>query len=348
MDLFTPAVNEKDFHPNFRNILRAELCKERKELQRWASDFPDRDGKFVKEFQTTFNPCFWELYLNALFKDLGFDLDWEFPSPDFLVRKNGIQFSIEAATAGAASGKTPEWEKTISKPEEIENISLNALNRESIIRLSNTFFSKLKKYRDSYSKASHVKNRPFVIAIAPFEQPHFNLQYNRPITALLYDYYVDEEAYLANPEDYPSGPPARQLGSVEKDNGSEIELGVFSDSLCSEISAVIFSCTATWGKVDALTTNSNVRRVISSIRGEPPHGAPKLFTCSGSESTETIQDGLQVYHNPYAVNPIDPEYFRADGVVQVFGDKATASLITEGEESCLMHRQVYNLIPENK
>lgn len=31
--------------------------------------FEDRDGKFVKEFQTTFNSSFWELYLFACLRD---------------------------------------------------------------------------------------------------------------------------------------------------------------------------------------------------------------------------------------------------------------------------------------
>jgi hypothetical protein len=37
-------------------------------LTDWARGFIDRDGKFVKEFQTTFNSCFWELYVYAVLK----------------------------------------------------------------------------------------------------------------------------------------------------------------------------------------------------------------------------------------------------------------------------------------
>ena len=76
------------------------------------------------------------------------------------------------------------------------------MNRESIIRLSNSIISKWKKYKSSYSSLPHVSKRPFILAVAPFEQPEFNLQYNRPIVALLYDYYVDEDAYLLSSRQY--------------------------------------------------------------------------------------------------------------------------------------------------
>src|SRR3546814_7253500 len=58
----------------------------------WSSDvcssdlFIDRDGKFVKEFQSSFESSFWELYLHAVLKDMGMSLDYSFHAPDFVVR----------------------------------------------------------------------------------------------------------------------------------------------------------------------------------------------------------------------------------------------------------------------
>lgn len=342
MKLFEAVVENKRLHHNFKTIAVEAREKERQVLQCWADGFPDRDGKFVQEFQVSFNPCFWELYLHAVFKEYGFSFDWSQSSPDFLINKNGISISVEAATAGPANGKPAEWEVPFT-PDKMEELKLGKLNREAIIRLSNAFYEKWKKYKASYSKMKNVAGHPFVLAIAPFEQPYFNLQYNRPITALLYDYYVDEEACLNNPEKYPDGPPSRHLGFVEKDNGTEIELGAFTDDGCREISAVIFSCTATWGKVDAMTANPSISRIFHTIWGSPPSGAPVVRSVPASEYTETLFDGLQVYHNPYALNPIDPKVFRRDGVVQVFGDPKTKTLHWEGEESCLMYRLAVNM-----
>lgn len=72
MDLFTPIVTDERQHPNFQRLLARGLECERDVLRRWADGFPDRDGKFVVEFQTTFNSSFWELYLHATFRESGF------------------------------------------------------------------------------------------------------------------------------------------------------------------------------------------------------------------------------------------------------------------------------------
>ncbi len=73
----------------------------------------------------------------------------------------------------------------------------------------------------------HVKGKAFVLAVAPFEQPYFNLQYDRAIRAVLYSDYVNEDAYLDNPELYPEGPPNQHLDYITKDNGTEVPLGFF-------------------------------------------------------------------------------------------------------------------------
>lgn len=345
MDLFTPVVEEARFHPNFRNILAKEHAAERAELARWVEGFPDRDGKFVHEFQTTFNSCFWELYLFAVLKDYGHSLDWSNASPDFNVCAVGHRFTVEAVTANAAVGKKAEWERSIelmmSKPD------LNALNREAIIRLSNAFLSKVKRYSKYYSKLPHVARHPFVLAIAPFEQPLFNLQYNRPITALLYDYYVDEQEFLASPDKYPFGPPGKRLGFVEKDNGAEIQLGLFNDDQFSEISAIIFSCTATWGKIDALCGPREKQRIFNSVWGSSPCGLPVHRAETAENYSEVITDGLQIYHNPHAKHPLSPAVFRRTGVTQVFYDDNRNDWVNEELNNCLFWRQVFNFVEDD-
>jgi hypothetical protein len=53
------------------------MAAERRVISEWSEGFQDRDGKFCIEFQTTFNSSFWELYLHACFRELGFGI--EFP-----------------------------------------------------------------------------------------------------------------------------------------------------------------------------------------------------------------------------------------------------------------------------
>jgi hypothetical protein len=110
MDLFTPVVPPERQHPNFRALVQKGLECERDVLRTWADGFVDRDGKFVTEFQTTFNSSFWELYLYAAFRELGFTLDFTHPAPDFSVTRHGLTFAAEAAIASNADGFAAEWE----------------------------------------------------------------------------------------------------------------------------------------------------------------------------------------------------------------------------------------------
>lgn len=335
MDLFKLAVEEDKLHKNFISILRKSKEVDRQELLKWCDGFPDRDNKFVTEFQTTFNSSFWEIYLYALFREIGIPMNWDHSSPDFMVEYNGKKVVIEATIAAAALGKTPEWEKDLK---ETPPTRFREMNMESIIRLSNSIISKYRKYKDKYSKLEHVKGNPFVIAVAPFEQPHFNLQCETPIMALLYDFYVDEDAYNDNPHLYPNGPPDVNLGFVEKDNGAEIELGLFEDDSLSEVSAIMLSTTATWGKVESMTTSSDFRFVNTVWWSEE-----ELGPIYKNSATENIRDGLFVFHNPYARRPLDPEMFDHSGITQVFVDPITKKISKKRNGLFLMHRQSLNI-----
>jgi len=65
VNLFESVVPTTRQHPNFQNLLRVANGFTLDVLTDWARGFVDRDGKFVTEFQTTFNSSFWELYASA-------------------------------------------------------------------------------------------------------------------------------------------------------------------------------------------------------------------------------------------------------------------------------------------
>jgi hypothetical protein len=153
MDLFHPIVPEERWHKHFRHTLAQHNDSCRILLEQWSEGFPDRDRKFVQEFQLTFNSPFWELYLYTLFCDYNFSFDWTNASPDFSIERNGKKICVEAVTANSADGKPNEWDAEYSS-ENIQRLklNLNKLNQEAMIRLSNAIFSKVKKYKNSYSK----------------------------------------------------------------------------------------------------------------------------------------------------------------------------------------------------
>lgn len=217
MDLFTPIVSEELRHPNFRSICAQQNGYNWDVLNEWARGFKDRDGKFVYEFQSTFDTCFWELYVFAVLKQYGLTVHFSHPAPDFLVANNG-GFNVEATVALHAKDATPEYMKF----EEPIPQDLNEFNRRAILRIRNSIDSKSKKFAASYRNLNHVKGRPFVLAIAAFDSPHAILASQRAIEAVLFSYYVDEERYLRDGGEL----KGRKVESIAKNNGSPVNLGV--------------------------------------------------------------------------------------------------------------------------
>jgi hypothetical protein len=128
MDLFTPVVAEEAQHPYFGNIRKQANGFNCGVLNEWARAFKDRDGKFVKEFQTTFDSSFWELYLFAVMKRFQLEVDFSFTSPNFFITSHG-GINVEATVASHAQGSSPEHAQS-GAPIPAD---LNEFNRQTII-----------------------------------------------------------------------------------------------------------------------------------------------------------------------------------------------------------------------
>lgn len=242
MDIFTPVVPQEKQHKHFRFISQPGLCAPEIEvLKNWADGFVDRDNKFVKEFQTTFNSSFWELYLFACFKELGFTIDLSYASPDFIVNSSYGNFIAEATIANQPQGSRPEWDKDLKM---LNETSMDDIVRLSTIRLLQAVTSKHKKFVSKYSKLPHVQNKPFVICVTPFDQPFFYLQDSMALVRVLYAY------------DKPLVIPGREEGEiiivgesrshrVQKKPGVDIPLGLFTNPDMADVSAIFFNNRAT-------------------------------------------------------------------------------------------------------
>jgi hypothetical protein len=334
MDLFTPVVPEGAWHPNFAVQIQRPNRWNRHVVAEWATGFVDRDAKFVQEFQTTFNSCFWELYLNAVLRERGCTLDFGYKSPDFAIT-GPKPFVVEAAIASHAEGELPEHRRADAKiPDD-----LNELNREAILRLSNALHGKYRKYKTHYAQLQHVAGRPFVIALAPFDRPNFNLSCQRAIEALLYNYYVDEERWIAEgAQEVPA--PKSHLYSVKKATGADVELGMFQNRLMPEVSAAIFSTCATWGKVRALSSDPNPNIVFTALRLNLTGPKPHRIEAKKSEYQESLLDGLRIYHNPDAIYPLDPAIFRSPDVMQSYYSQDAQDWKYEQRDGHLLFRTV--------
>ena len=311
MDLFTPIVPPDRFHPNFASCIARRNQHDEAVIANWVDGFIDRDGKFVEEFQTTFNSSFWELYLHTILKQAGCKINFSHHAPDFVVT-DPTPFVVEATVALNAKDALPEWTPLdLNLPPR----NFNEFNRVAMVRLLNSISEKTKKYNKSYRNLTHVAGKPFVLALTPFDQPFFYFQVQLAIEAVLYGFYVDEQEHIDDPSKG-IAIPAKTLKTVRKSDTVELPLGIFNDESHAHISAVIFNSSATWGKVKALNDDPYPFIFFSAARFDPRDGDFYVFQGVKAGYAETLFDGLRVYHNPHAAHPLDWRVFQEPGALQ--------------------------------
>lgn len=307
MDLFNVQVEAGKLHPNFINIADDPHLKE--VLIKWSMGFEDRDNKFVKEFQTTFNSSFWELYLHTCFKNLGFKIDYSYNTPDFVLktRKSKKELVVEAVTTTNAANGTPEYERMsaleeLAKKEKLEE-SYAEITELATERIANSIKNKSDKYEKSYSNLDQVKGKPFVLAVGGFEQPLFFLQGIGAIQRVLYG--------LTKAEYLDSGAPSFEYSDhvIKKSTGSPIPIGIFNDDKYSHISAIIFSSVASMGKARALSPVKDKNIMFSSYTYNDYDIKGEHKVTNHTKYKESLLDGMSIYLNPFADYPLDPNEF---------------------------------------
>jgi hypothetical protein len=310
MNLFKDIVPLDKQHLIYKHMKADEYLPEQNVLSEWASDFEDRDNKFVYEFQSRFEPCLWELYLNACLKELNLSTDFSFPSPDFWVRGKQ-EFFLEATIAAPPKGGNPPY--GYNWPESVTDF--NKFNSDSAVRICNSFSAKEKKYRNSYSKHQHVKDKPFVIAIAPYDKPNCFFAVNRPIFLAVYGIYYDEKLTIENQL---SNVLRYNVNFVKKNENAKIPVGLFTDKTYSHVSAVVYSPLVTWGKVRALAKNPDAITVYASFHHNKKDINPILKCSLKQDYKENLLDGLYILHNPFADHPLDRSILSHSRVAQTF------------------------------
>lgn len=307
-------------HPHFKFLLEDENKPVRDVIVRWASGFEDRDNKLSFEFQTTFNSSFWEIYLHQCLKDLGMVIDFSKAAPDFTAKtKGGKIINIEAVTANHAANSSPEWTS-----EELRSDS-DFLNF-SCVRILNAIDSKHKKFLNSYSLLEHVEGKPFIVAVAPFEQPMFFMQNNEAIIRVLYGKGIDKY----------NGFAAIETPTALKNKDVYLDLGIFTSEKYKEISAVVFSTIATIGKA---ITQTSLDYVVRCSRYHEERGLVGEIK-NNSEHFETHLDGLQVHHNPYAAVPLPPEAFNSYEITHYYYDIPSKIIDNQQKSYTIISRNV--------
>jgi hypothetical protein len=313
IDLFTPAISERKLHHNFKIL--ANDIEARKVFENWSTGFVDRDNKFAKQFQETFNSSFWEVYLHAVFGALGFSTDYSFDAPDYYLKKRNTSLLVEAVTTRNPENGTPEHDR-LDALNRFLNESKNQAGRDKMHsevialaseRIVNSIVHKANYFKEKYSQREHVKGKPFIIAVGSYEQPLFYFQAQGAINRVLYG--------LKKAEYRGDDPYFEYTSNIKKaSNGVEIPVGLFNNEKYSNISAVLFSSVATFGKLRALQEKKVKGIFIESSRYNEFGKKANVQLLPHKEYQESLIDGLSLYLNPFASNPVDPELFNSSDI----------------------------------
>jgi len=379
MDLFTPRVKDEQLHPYFKSLITESRYQDvLNTIQNWTIGLSGRKketDKFIKEFQISFNSSFWELYLNKVFQDLGFKIDYSKESPDFnLIHSSGRIVNVEAVTSNNQLSNNKDYYSKNAYQETVSTKNDDA-SQNAILKLlgkikdkKDLFIGKNNK-KSPYSTLEHVKNKPFILALAPFDNHLSYTQNNTLINQVLY-------GVLPPTMDQVKNTSSKKINHIINKNGKKIDLGIFTNDSYKEISAIIFSTTGTFGKAisQSKMLNSTIRSTRYRIEDLNSYitnfGIDKLgfreiklskthtvmitrmpmdnfvfgsdvHFCDSSEHHESILDGLHIYYNPYAEIPLDEDLFNAYEITQNYFDKSTSEMIPMHNDNSLVSRQVY-------
>lgn len=297
LDFFTVVVPANGQHPSFRTFTTAAGYTPALELLRELMHyFVDADGNFVQQFQSTgFDARLWELYLYALFTELGYGFNREQAAPDFHCIGLQGEFFVEATTVNP-SAVAPV----------IDEDSKEAYFSHYVpTKYGSALFSKLQK---RYWELPHVAGHSLVLAVQDFHAPQAMSWSNTALVEYLYG--------IRQIETNRAGGTLEILSQrIEKYEwqGKEIPAGFFLQPDTEHVSAVLTNPGGTISKFNRMgflagfgsRTIRMVRRGIC-YRGNV---IPEQFSVEvhAPRYAETWCEGVSVYHNPNALNPL-PEH----------------------------------------
>jgi hypothetical protein len=308
--LLEPVVGREARHPYFRTLLDdARWAPARTILEEEFAAFPNPEGNFVRDFQTTsFDARLWELYIFAVGRHSGFTIERPFESPDFLFRKGDESVWIEAVTANPP---VPSSSGPVAGRDFAEEFA------QSIpIRLGSPLFSKLKL---RYWDLSHVRDTPLVIAIGDFHQTDAIRTSSAPLEKYLYGLddasRIDERGNLI-------------LGLEDirehRDGKKVIPSNFFGQTDAEFISAVMFSNHGTLPKFNRMGYEAGdypdiwMARfgVAYSFDAKELVGDVFAYEVSAPDKPpEEWREAVTVFFNPRAVHPVSRDFFKLFGRV---------------------------------
>jgi len=310
VDFFRLQVSARKLHPTFATLRDGEAFSPARELiaamMRW---YEDVDGNFVEQFQTTgFDARLLELYVYAALVENNFSLLRDEPAPDFMAQDVLGTIAIEVTTTNPTQDQhgNPQPAPKVTTPEEQRVY----LKQYIPIRFANALTQKLKR---KYWTLPHAAGKPLVFAIQDFHAPGSMTFARTGLSIYLYGY--DHEAH------HDASGKLVVVPSKVIDHRWEhkvVPSGYFELTDCEHVSAVLFNSGATLPKFNRIgyVAGFGSRRVRMIRHGtvwnpDPDAALPIPFARRVDDPaySEAWTEGLDVFHNPRAAIPLNPEHF---------------------------------------
>lgn len=305
LDFFEGWTTRKAIHPTFKKLIsEPEYKYARNKLGKIQKRFQDPDGNFVEQFQTIgFDQRLFEIYLGEVFHACGYTIDRTHDRPDFLISKDSISMTVEAATASQSNKGIVPYEKTPAWGLDSTGVQSAQLN-EWAIRLGSPLYT---KYSAAYWKLPHVAGKPFVLAVQDMSRP--GAMKASSATLLQYLYGVKFETQTDA-----EGSQQAIFKTLKEHSiaGKKIPSRYFDLRDARYISAVIFSNNGdldTFNRMGYIEAGPDSKYIIlrygmcdSKKSGEI---APFIYRVGSQLAPhECWSTGLVVAHNPNALHPL--------------------------------------------
>lgn len=323
-EIFRPIVPEEELNPHFKALKDEAYSPARELIQEIAYAFVDLDGNFIQQFQTEgFNSRLWELYLYAYLHEELFVIDRTHPAPDFTCIKAPAPIFIEAVTVNPSLGFDITTDPRT--PAEIEHL----LRDYMPIKYGSALYSKMQK---AYWTLDHVRGKPLILAVHDFHREDSMTWSASALSTYLYGvrfkHIFDAAGRLI---------PLPEKVASHRFKGKEVPSGFFLQTDAAHISAVLFSNSATLSKFNRMgrladfgSPRVRIFRIGLCHNHQADATRPLRFLArvEPGKYEESWGQGLSMFHNPNALQPIHPDIF--PGIAHhIFEGRLMRSLLPE-------------------
>jgi hypothetical protein len=237
----------------------------------------------------------------------------DFNRPDFVGTKLGFEFCLEAATVNPSTALSEPAPQT---PEDVARLLPDFMP----MKFGSPLYSKLQKFNKQYSALAHVRDKPFILAIADFHDESSMTWSSSALTTYLYGkrltWKKDTKGKL------------RVKNVIVREHrwkNKVIPSNFFALPGSEHISAVLFSNSATLSKFSRMGQLAGFgRKDVQMFRvgtyhdHNPDATTPRQFyvEVTSKAYAETWTQGVALFHNPNATHPFPPDLF--PGVAHYF------------------------------